>query len=288
LIDTSPIGGTMNILRKLTISIISAAALFGCATAPEVKYAVEAERVTTQALEPVMLESAELENDLKTRFSSQLGSADTAENLMKVIQTEIANTKRFTRVLLNSSEGDTYIIQPRIERIEGTTANIQSDPTRKRFTVKAKARLDVLFVNQKNQKELVKSFYDDRKLEDRISAKAQLTAEQKQDYFLRAVNTAFRSAADQLGNGFNPSYEMGQVSKLSGKIAYVQINTSKLRKMPKKQQAVEVIDDDNKVLATIAEVAIEDGSLSGKLYERSGASVKEGSKVRARVNSLTE
>lgn len=275
-------------LQKLIITIISVAALFGCATAPEVKYAVEAERVTTQALEPVMLESAELENDLKTRFSSQLGSADTAENLMKVIQTEIANTKRFTRVLLNSSEGDTYIIQPRIERIEGTTANIQSDPTRKRFTVKAKARLDVLFVNQKNQKELVKSFYDDRKLEDRISAKAQLTAEQKQDYFLRAVNTAFRSAADQLGNGFNPSYEMGQVSKLSGKIAYVQINTSKLRKMPKKQQAVEVIDDDNKVLATIAEVAIEDGSLSGKLYERSGASVKEGSKVRARVNSLTE
>jgi len=278
----------MSRLQKLIITTISAAALFGCATAPEVKYAVEAERVTTQALEPVMLESSELENDLKTRFSSLIGGADTADNLMKVIQTEIANSKRFTKVLLNSSEGDTYIIQPRIERIEGSAADIPSDPTRKRFTVKAKARLDVLFINQKNQKELVKSFYDDRKLEDRIPAKSQITAEQKQEYFLRAVNTAFRSAADQLGNGFNPSYEMGQVSKLSGKTAFVQINTSKLRKMPKKQQAVEVIDDDNKVLATIAELVIEDGSLSGRLYEKSGATVKEGSKVRARVNALTD
>src|SRR6185369_7387550 len=110
-------------LQKLIITIISVAALFGCATAPEVKYAVEAERVTTQALEPVMLESAELENDLKTRFSSQITGPDAAQNLMKVIQTEIANTKRFTKVLMNSSEGDTYIVQPRIDSIDGTTAN---------------------------------------------------------------------------------------------------------------------------------------------------------------------
>jgi hypothetical protein len=273
---------------KLAITLLAAAALFGCATAPEVKYAVEAERVTTQALEPVMLESAELENDIRTRFASLLGGADTAENLMKVIQTEIANTRRFTRVLLNSSEGETYIIQPRIERIESSVANIQSDPTRKRITVKARARLDVLFINQSNQKELVKSFYDDRKLEDRIPAKGQLSPEQRQEYFLRAINTAFRSAADQLGNGFNPSYEMGQVSKLSGRIVYVQINTSRLRKMPKKQQAVEVIDEDNRVLATIAELVIEDGSLSGRLYEKSGVSVREGSKVRARINGLTD
>ena len=91
-----------------------------------------------------------------------------------------------------------------------------------------------------------------------------------------------------MGNGFNPSYEMGSVSKLSGKTAYVQINTSKLRKMPKKQQAVEVVDEDNKVLAMIAELTIEDGSLSGKIYEKAGASVKEGSKVRARVNALSD
>lgn len=278
----------MTRVRKLIFALISTATLFGCAAAPQVKYAVEAERVTTQALEPVMLESAELDNDIKTRFSSYLPETDATENLMNVIQTEIANTRRFTKVLLNSSEGDTYIIQPRIERIEGTVANIPSDPTRKRFTAKAKVRLDVLFINQKNQKELVKSFYDDRKLEDRVSAKGQLSSEQKQEYYRRAINTAFRSAADQLGNGFNPSYEMGIVSKVSGRIAYVQINTSRLLKMPKKQQAVEAIDGDNRVLATIAELVIGDGSLSGKFYEKSGATVKEGTKVRAKVNGLSE
>ncbi len=278
----------MTRVRKLIFALISTATLFGCVAAPQVKYAVEAERVTTQALEPVMLESAELDNDIRTRFSSYLPETDATENFMNVIQTEIANTRRFTKVLLNSSEGDTYIIQPRIERIEGTVANIPSDPTRKRFTAKAKVRLDVLFINQKNQKELVKSFYDDRKLEDRVSAKGQLSAEQKQEYYRRAINTAFRSAADQLGNGFNPSYEMGIVSKVSGRIAYVRINTSRLLKMPKKQQAVEVIDDDNRVLATIAELVIGDGSLSGKFYEKSGATVKEGAKVRAKVNGLSE
>jgi len=250
-------------------------------------YVKEAQQVTAQALDPIMLESAKLESDIKEKFSKFL-PPDASDNLIKVIQTEIANTKRFTKVMLTSNEGDTYIIQPGIDDIKESTVNIQTDPTRKLFTIKARVRLDVLFINQKNQKELVKSFYDDRKLENRVSAKTALTIDQKQEYHLRAINTAFRAAADQLGNGFNPSYEMGGISKLAGKTAYVLINTSKLRKMPKKQQAVEVIDDDNKVLATIAELTIEDGSLSGKLYEKSGASIKEGSKVRARVNALTD
>jgi len=260
---------------------------FGCASAPEVVYVKEAQQVTTQALDPIMLESAKLESDIKEKFSRYLppGAAD---NLIKVIQTEIANTKRFTKVMLTSNEGDTYIIQPGIDDIKESLVNIPTDPSRKIFAVKVRVRLDVLFINQKNQQELVKSFYDDRKLDNRISAKTALTADQKQEYHLRAVNVAFRAAADQLGNGFNPSYEMGSISKLNGKSVYVQINTSKLRKMPKKQQAVEVVDDDNKVLATIAELTIEDGSLSGRLYEKSGVTIKEGSKVRARVNALTE
>jgi hypothetical protein len=260
---------------------------FGCATAPEVVYVKEAQQVTTQALDPVMLESADLESDLSSKFAKQMRGIS-AEEIMTAIQTEIANTKRFTKVLLNSSEGDTYIVQPRIERIETNITAIQTDPTRKRLTTRAKVKLDVLFINQKNQKELVKSFYDDRKIDDRISAKGSLSDEQKSEFVRRTVIVAFRSAADQLGNGFNPSYEMGSISRLAGKSAYVQINTSKLRKMPKKQQAVEVVDDDNKVLATIAELTIEDGSLSGRLYEKSGATIKEGSKVRARVNGLTE
>lgn len=260
---------------------------FGCASAPVAVYVKEAQQVTTQALDPVMLESAELESDISSKFAKLLKGVS-ADEIMTAIQTEIANTKRFTKVLLNSSEGDTYIVQPRIERLETSISAIQTDPTRKRLTTRAKVKLDVLFINQKNQKELVKSFYDDRKLDDKIPAKGSLSDEQKSEYARRALLVAFRSAADQLGNGFNPSYEMGTVSKINGRTAHVQINTSKLKKMPKKQQAVEVVDDDNKVLATIAELTIEDGSLSGKLYEKSGASIKEGSKVRARVNALTE
>ena len=274
----------MNSVKFLFLCLIVIIA-YGCASAPPVVYVKEAEQVTTQALEPVMIETADLESEAAKKWSREL-PADSAQELTNVIQTEIANTKRFTKVMLNSSEGDTYIIQPHIDRVSLATSNIPSDPTRKKLVIKAKARLDVFFINQKNQKELVKSFYDERTLEDRF--KGNLDDATKQEYHMRALKVAFRSSADQLGNGFNPSYEMGQVSRLNGKVAYVQINTSKLRKMPKKQQAVEVVDDDNKVLATIAELVIEDGSLSGKLYEKSGASVKEGSKVRAKVNGLTE
>lgn len=270
-----------------TCMVLICLLFFGCASAPEIVYVKEAQQVTTQALDPVMLESADLETDVSSKFA-KLMKGISVDEIMAAIQTEIANTKRFTKVLLNSSEGDTYIVQPRIERVETSITPIQTDPTRKRLTTRAKVKLDVLFINQKNQKELVKSFYDDRKLEDRIPAKGSLDDEQKSEFVRRAVIVAFRSAADQLGNGFNPSYEMGSISRLNGKSAYVQINTSKLRKMPKKQQAVEVVDDDNKVLATIAELTIEDGSLSGRVYEKSGVSIKEGSKVRARVNALTE
>ena len=273
---------------KLRLSLLCGFLLLGaCATSPEVKYAVEAEKVTAQALEPVMLESADLENDLATKFKKQLPAAK-ADELIQVIQTEIANTKRFTKVLLNSSEGDTYIVQPRIDRLDGSLRDIPTDPTRKRFAVKSKVSLNVYLADQRGHKELVKSFYDERSLDERISSKSKLTDEMKQEYFERAVKISFKAAADQLGNGFNPSYEMGTISRLSGRTAHVQINTSRLKKMPKKQQAVEVIDDDNKVLATLAELTVDDGSLSGKIFERSGASIKEGSRVRARVNALTE
>lgn len=271
---------------KHVLTVLSLLLIAGCAATPEVVYVKEAQQVTTQALEPVMLESAELEADLKLPKFSKYFTPDQADDFMRVIQTEIANTKRFTKVLLNASEGDTYIIQPRIDRIDELVAPIAADPTRNRLTIKARTRLDVLFINQRNQKELIKSFYDDRKIEERISKKILLSRELKQDYVLRAVNTSFRAASDQLGNAFNPSYEMGSISRINGKIAYVQINTSKLRKIPRKQQAVEVVDDSNQVLASIAELQIEDGSLSGRFYEKGGASIKEGLKVRARVNAL--
>jgi len=273
-------------LKTMLAGLASAAMLFGCAGAPDVVYVKEAQQVTTQALEPVMLESAELENDVKRLRRFFL--PEMAEEFMTAVQTEIANTKRFTKVLLNASEGDTYIIQPRIEKVDAITRPIASDPTRIRLVATANTRLDVFFINQKAQKELVKSFYDKRNIEQRISKRVGITPDMKLEYILRATNVSFRAAADQLGNAFNPSYEMGTISRINGRVANIQINTSKIRKMPKKQQAVEVIDDDNRVLATVAELVVEDGNITGKLFEKSGASIKEGSRVRARVNGLTE
>lgn len=271
---------------KLVLAALTTALVAGCAATPEVVYVKEAQQVTTMALEPVMLESAELEADLKLPRFNKYFTPDQADDFMRVIQTEIANTKRFTKVLMNASEGDTYIIQPRMDRIDERVAPIAADPTRNRLTVKARTRLDVLLVNQRNQKELVKSFYDERKIEERISKKIPITRELKQEYVMRAVNISFRAASDQLGNAFNPSYEMGSISRINGRIAYVQINTSKLRKVPKKQQAIEVIDDNNQVLASLGELQIEDGTISGRFFEKGGASIREGQKVRARVNAL--
>ena len=271
---------------KLTLIAVATLLTVGCAATPAVVYVKEAQQVTTQALEPVMLESAELEADLRLAKFRTYFSPEQADDFMRVIQTEIANTRRFTKVLLNASEGDTYIIQPRLDRIDELVVPIAADPTRNRLTIKARTRLDVLLVNQRNQKELVKSFYDERRIEERISKKIPITRELKQEYVLRAVNVSFRAAADQLGNAFNPSYEIGSISKINGRIVYVQINTSKLRKVPRKQQSIEVIDDNNQVLASLGELQIEDGSISGRFFEKGGASIKEGQKVRARVNTL--
>ncbi|MGB4599879.1 MAG: hypothetical protein WBI04_07870 [Trichlorobacter sp.] len=271
---------------KLVLAALTTALVAGCAATPAVVYVKEAQQVTTMALEPVMLESAELEADLKLPRFSKYFTPDQADDFMRVIQTEIANTKRFTKVLMNASEGDTYIIQPRMDRIDELVSPIAADPTRNRLTIKARTRLDVLLVNQRNQKELVKSFYDERRIEERISKKIPITRELKQEYVMRAVNLSFRAASDQLGNAFNPSYEMGSISRINGRIAYVQINTSRLRKVPKKQQAIEVIDEDNQVLASLGEVQVEDGTVSGRFFEKGGASIKEGQKVRARINAL--
>lgn len=257
----------------------------GCASVPETVYVTEAQQVTTMALEPVNLDDIGLKNDLANRFRAQL-SPEMAAELMNDIQAQLANTKRFTRVLMNASDQETYIIEPRIESLSFFEAPLNMDPTRKQVTFKARVRLDVKFMNTKGQIELVKSFSDDRKLDSKIPKKDVMNFERKQDFFKRAVTVGFRAAADHLGSSFNPSYEMGTISKITGRIAYVQINTSKLRKVPKKQQAIEVIDDNNTVLASLGELQIEDGSVSGRFFEKGGASIREGQKVRARVNAM--
>lgn len=47
-----------------------------------------------------------------------------------------------------------------------------------------------------------------------------------------------------------------------------------------------MIDEDNQVLASLGEVQVEDGTVSGRFFEKGGASIKEGQKVRARINAL--
>ncbi len=271
-------------LRYVGYSLLCLLA-FGCATAPQPVYVTEAQQVTTQALEPVNLDSIGLRQDLNGKFSSQL-SPELSDELMNDIQAQLANTKRFTKVLMNASDQETYIIEPHIESLSSFESPLNMDPTRKVVTFKARVRLDVKFMNTKGQVELVKSYSDDRKLDSRVPRKEFVGPEKKQDFYKRAVTVGFRAAADRLGMGFNPSYEMGSISRVNGRIAYVQINTSKLRKVPKKQQAVEVVDDSNQVLGSIDELQIEDGSLSGRFYEKGGASIKEGMKVRARINAM--
>ncbi|MDK9717808.1 MAG: hypothetical protein OEL57_07870 [Trichlorobacter sp.] len=260
---------------------------FGCATAPQTVYVTEAQQVTTMALEPVNLDSIGLKQDLGSKFNRQLPSEMTDE-LMNDVQAQLANTKRFTKVLMNASDQETYIIEPRIESLNSFESPMNMDPSRKLVTFKARVRLDVKFMNTKGQIELVKSYSDDRKLDTKIPKRESMAAEKKQEFFKRAVTVGFRATADRLGMGFNPSYEMGSISRVNGRIAYVQINTSKLRKVPKKQQAIEVVDDNNQVLASMGELQIEDGSISGRYFEKGGASVKEGMKVRARVNAMLQ
>jgi len=271
-------------LRYTGVCLLSLLA-FGCATAPQTVYVTEAQQVTTQALEPVNLDAIGLRQDLGAKFTHQLPPEMTDE-LMNDIQAQLANTKRFTKVLMNASDQETYIIEPRIESLNSFESPMNMDPTRKLVTFKARVRLDVKLMNAKGQIELVKSYSDDRKLESKIPKREVMVAEKKQEFFKRAVTIGFRAAADRLGMGFNPSYEIGSVSRINGRIAYVQINTPKLRKVPKKQQAIEVIDDNNQVLASLGELQIEDGSISGRYFEKGGASVKEGMKVRARVNAM--
>lgn len=264
----------MKLYLRLTGLLLLAMLPFGCATAPEPVYVTEAQQVTTLALEPVNLDSIGLKQDLSTKFTQQL-SPQLIDELMSDIQAQLANTKRFTKVLMNASDQETYIVEPRIESLTSFESPLNMDPTRKQVTYKSRVRLDVKFMNTKGQIELVKSFSDDRTLNIKVPKKELLATQKNQDNFKRTVTIGFRAAADRLGMGFNPSYEMGSISRINGNIAYVQINTSKLRKVPHKQQAVEVVDDSSQVLASIAELQIEDGSLSGRFYEKGGASIKE-------------
>ncbi len=264
---------------------------FGCATAPAPVYITEAQQVTTLALEPVNLVSDELAKDITGKWSKQL-SAESVDTIMMSVKTQIANTKRFTKVIENSIDGKSYIIEPRIKELSNYETPMPTDPNRKQLTFKATVQLDVKFMNQKGQIELVKSFGDKRTLDKKVSSKFPVPPEKKAELYTEVIDVAFTAAANMLGYAFNPSYEMGKITNLNGKSVNIMIATSKIKVMPKGQlesnDGFVVIDEENKVLASISELIIGDGSVTGKIYPRGGASIKEGAKVRVRVNSLQE
>ena len=280
-------------MNKLKIILLAGATLtaFGCATAPAPVYITEAQQVTTLALEPVNLVADELANDITKKWSKQL-PADSVDTIMMSVKQQIANTKRFSKVIDNSIDGKSYTIKPRIMSLSSYETPMPTDPNRKQLTFKATVQLDVEFMNQKGQVQHVKSFTDKRTLDKKVSSKFPVPPEKKAELYNELIDVAFTAAANMLGYAFNPSYEMGKVTSLNGKSVNIMIATSKIKVMPKGQlesnDGFVVIDDDNKVLASISELVIGDGSVTGKVYPRGGASIKEGAKVRVRVNSLQE
>lgn len=276
---------------KIILIAVAVSTAFGCATAPEPVYITEAEQVTTLALEPVNLLSDVLSKDITAKWAKQL-SGNSVDTIMASVKTQIANTRRFTRVIENSIDGNSYIVEPRIMELRDYETPMPTDPNRKQLTFKATVQLDVKFMNQKGQIELIKSFVDKRTLNKKVSSKFPVPVEKKVELYTEVIDVAFTAAANLLGYAFNPSYEMGKISGLNGKSVSINIATGKIKVMPKRQlennDGFVVIDDNNKVLASISELIIGDGSVTGKVYPRSGASINEGAKVRARVNSLQE
>lgn len=269
------------LLTLLAVTIL----LFGCATTPPPMYVDKAQEVTSKALEPVMLSN---EVGLGPIFSSDNNKAELAKKylspanlaeFMGTVEKEINNTGRFTTIATNMTAGDTYVITPEIVNIEISTAPLPADPTRLKAKIIAKTKLSVRLNHQDSRAETSGIFEDTRTIEKRVSTKEDLE-QWKAGYVKAVVDVSFKAAADRLGNAFNPNYVYGAVSKLSGRIAYAQIPTGKI---PKSQRAVEVVDGDNKVLATLEELVVEDGVVSGKLYEKSATPTKVGSVVRARV-----
>jgi len=280
-------------MKKLKQILMAGSILiaFGCATAPAPVYITEAEQVTTLALEPVNISSNVLSKDITVKWAKQL-PADSVDTIMASVKTQIANTKRFTKVIENLIDDNSYTVEPRIIDLRDYETPMPTDPNRKQLTFKATVQLDVKFMNQKGQVELIKSFVDKRTLEKKVSNKFPVPPEKKVELYTEVIDVAFTAAANLLGYAFNPSYEMGKISGLNGKSVNINIATGKIRIMPKRQlennDGFVIIDDNNKVLASISELIIGDGSVTGKVYPRAGASINEGAKVRARVNSLRE
>ncbi len=281
----------MERLRLLILMVVVAALASACAAAPKVKYVTEAEAVTVAALEPVFVESVELGKDIEARVPKALTGGDGAETLKRefeqIIQKNIRNTNRFRDVMLSIATGDSYSIVPRIDEAREFYQDVAGDPTRKMIGVTARVHMDVFLYTRQGEKKLMASFADERTKEGRVKASGTppSTPEMK-PYYEKAIGVAFASASDKLGSRFNPSYELGEITKIDGDIGYVRMNTSLFRDMPSKDQSVDVVDSDGFKVAHMEPIDIQEGLVVGKLYTVAGKSVSVGMKTQARVNRL--
>lgn len=273
----------INAKIKQWLAYLAATIIFlGCATAPQLTYVDKAQNVTSQTLEPVMFEYSKLNNGFFIKhfppqeiIDNSMGN-EMVEDLKSLIENEIKNTQKFEKIATDGNAGEWYIIRPEIVNLEVSAALIPSDPTRVKLVITAKTKLSVSL----GDAEASGTFEDTRTVEKRIPKKE--AAKLKPQYVKTVVQVSFKAAADRLGNAFNPNYVYGKVSKLSDKNVYVQISTSNI---PKTQRSVEVVDGDNKVLATVEIIpgGVEDGVIAGKLYAKSTTPIKTGDVVRARL-----
>lgn len=281
-------------MKKLGLSMLIAflgLAVWGCATVPQVKYVTEAEAVTVEALEPVFIESVELERDIKAGLPESLtaggGAGSLRSEFEQIIQKNIRGTNRFKDVMLGITGGDSYSIVPRIDEVREFYSDIPGDPTRKKVGVRARIHLDVFLYTRKGEKKLMASFGDERVKEERIrSFDPSPKTEDMKKYYQKAIGVAFASAADKLGIRFNPSYEMGEVTRAEGDIVYIRMNTSLFKDMPSKDQVLEIIDSNNLQIAHIEPLDIKEGLVVGRVFKVAGRSISTGMKTRARVNKL--
>lgn len=281
----------MRITGTLVLVLFSIIAVSGCATAPTQKYVTEAESVTVEALEPVFIETVELESDIKAKFPKAVtagnGSTNLREDFEQIIQKNIRNTNRFKDVMLATAAGDSYSIVPRVDEVSEFHGDVPGDPTRKKIGVKARVHMDVFLYTRRGEKKLMASFKDERTKESRVSSlEPNPQGEPLRDYYRKAVGVAFASASDKLGSRFNPSYEMGEITRIDSDTVYVRMNTSLFRDMPSKDQVVDVIDAENHKVGHIEPMDIKEELVVGKVFRTAGKSVSNGMKTRARVNRL--
>lgn len=270
----------------LIVATCSCLVIFGCA-AKEEYFIKEVAAVKTDALEPVIIRSDKLTTSLfkmKPRFISKQIEID---ELMTQIKGEVEKTKRFKYIMVLKKEDVTderegFLIYPEVMSMNMDIRNT-IDPKRKKYIASGSGCLKVYDTyNTSKEIETFTAKHDFEKMRRVAPGQApteQELNEQKKD-LLRLI---FVDLAIQLGDKFNPSYVIGTIEKISGKTVYVHIKTDLLRGLKAAQQQIAVIDDDNKPLATIEPLRMEDGSITGTLYAKTNASIKPGMKVRARI-----